>query len=89
MSKIIPIIILSFISSSIICHKVHNVEHHEALEELDVEHLKIDLKELMNKTVDNMTEHELNFYHFKLYDENNDNIIDGLEIAHNILKHGI
>ena len=88
MNKILSIILLSFLTSFIICHKVHNTEHHEKLEELDVEHLNMDLKEFMNKSTDNMTEHELRFYHFKLYDYDNDNKIDGLEIAQATVLHG-
>ncbi|UJR23716.1 hypothetical protein I4U23_026697 [Adineta vaga] len=46
----------------------------------DLNHMKHDLEQQINKPVEQMTLEEQNFYYFKLHDTNNDNRLDGLEV---------
>ncbi|CAF1348730.1 unnamed protein product [Rotaria magnacalcarata] len=46
----------------------------------DTNHIKKDLQGQINKSTEQLTEEEQNFYYFKLHDTNNDNRLDGLEV---------
>ncbi|XP_059620990.1 multiple coagulation factor deficiency protein 2 homolog [Phlebotomus argentipes] len=55
----------------------------------DDEHIKEDLKaiNLQHKQVEHMSLEEKQFYQFKLHDDDNNDMLDGLEILHSANQH--
>ena len=49
--------------------------------DLNKEHVLEHLDGVINKTKEQMTEEEQNFYFFKLHDYDNNNVLDGIELV--------
>ncbi len=58
-----------------------NPENHHHQIDLNKDYTLEHLDSYINKTKDQMTPDEQNFYYFKLHDYNNDNMLDGLELV--------
>jgi hypothetical protein len=58
-----------------------SVNSTESTMDLNKEHVLEHLDGVINKTKEQMTEEEQNFYFFKLHDYDNNNVLDGIELV--------